>query len=74
MELLTSYGVKTPIDIIPNGVELSSFKDENSDPVQIKKIKEEVALKEDEKFLVFVGRIAQEKAIDERITAFSQVK
>lgn len=74
MELLTSYGVKTPIDIIPNGVELSSFKDENSDPVQIKKIKEEVALKEDEKLLVFVGRIAQEKAIDEIIKAFSQVK
>ena len=74
MEMLTSYGVKTPIDIVPTGVELDRFKDENADLDEVYRIKSLVNLGEDEKLLVFVGRIAEEKAIDEIIKAFSLVK
>lgn len=74
MEMLTSYGVKTPIDIVPTGVELDRFKDENTDFDEVYRIQSMVNLSEDEKLLVFVGRIAQEKSIDEIIKAFSLVK
>lgn len=74
MEMLTSYGVKTPIDIVPTGVELNRFKDENTDFDEVYRIQSLVNLHEDEKLLVFVGRIAQEKSIDEIIKAFSLVK
>ena len=74
MEMLTSYGVKTPIDIIPTGVELDRFKDENIDFEKVKEIRKEVNLKDNEKLLVFVGRIAQEKSIDSIINAFKKVK
>ena len=74
MEMLTSYGVKTPIDIIPTGVELDRFKDENIDFEKVKEIRNEVNLKDNEKLLVFVGRIAQEKSIDSIINAFKKVK
>lgn len=74
MEMLTSYGVKTPIDIVPTGVELNRFKDENTDFDEVYRIQSMVNLNEDEKLLVFVGRIAKEKSIDEIIKAFSLVK
>ncbi len=74
MEMLTSYGVKTPIDIVPTGVELERFKDENINFDKVAEIKKEVKLKNNEKLLIFVGRIAQEKSIDSIIKAFEKVK
>ncbi len=74
MEMLTSYGVKTPIDIVPTGVELERFKDENINFDKVAEIKKEVKLKDNEKLLIFVGRIAQEKSIDSIIKAFEKVK
>lgn len=74
MELLVSYGTKTPIDIVPTGIELDRFKDSNVDLNKSKKIRESLNIKDDEKLLIFVGRVAKEKSIDMIIEAFKKVK
>lgn len=73
MDLLLSYGTKTPIDIIPTGVELDRFDDSNIEFKIVKEIRKQY-VKEDEKLLIFVGRIAEEKSIDMIINAFKKVK
>lgn len=74
MDLLLSYGTTTPIDIVPTGVELDRFKDNNVDLNKAKEIRESLNIKEDEKLLIFVGRVAKEKSIDMIIKAFKKVK
>lgn len=71
-DLLIKYDVKTPIEIIPTGIELSKFKEEVDSKV-ISNIKEECGIK-DEFMLLFVGRIAEEKSIDIIIRSFKTIK
>ena len=73
-DMLVSYGVTTPINIIPTGIELNKFKKENIDFDKVKKIRNEFNVNEDDRLLIFVGRIAKEKSIDEIIKAFKKVK
>lgn len=73
-DMLLSYGIKTPISIIPTGVELSRFDKNNTSKEKILRIKEACDIKNDEKMLLYVGRIAQEKSIDIIIKAFADVK
>lgn len=72
--MLLSYGIKTPISIIPTGIELSRFKRENTSIETIKKTRSELGVKDDEKMLLYVGRIAQEKSIDLIIRTFKNIK
>jgi len=71
-DLLISYNVKTPIEVIPTGIELSKFTAPVDDST-IKNIKEECGIK-DEFMLLFVGRIAEEKSIDIIIRSFKMIK
>ena len=73
-DMLISYGVTTPIDIIPTGIELKAFRKENIDLARVKEIKSELNILADEKLLIYVGRIAKEKSIDKIIDAFKDVK
>ena len=73
-EMLKSYGVVSEINIIPTGVELDRFEKENVDIDKAKKVKEDLGIKEDEKLLLFVGRLAKEKAVDKIIEAFRKIK
>ena len=69
--MLKECKVITRIDIIPNGIDLSSFKNQNK--TKISKIKKELDIK-DEKLLVYVGRCAKEKSLDMILNAFIKVK
>lgn len=73
-DMLVRYGVKTDIAIIPTGTELSRFKKETSSFEDIKRIKDEVGIKEGWKMILYVGRIAQEKSIEMLIEAFKIIK
>jgi len=66
-QMLRHYGVQTPIEVIPTGIDLTRFKPQNSD---FKAIREECGVNENEKMVVYIGRIAQEKAIDVLLEAF----
>ena len=73
-DMLISYGVTTPINIIPTGIELKAFRKENVDLDKANLIRRELNILDDEKLLIYVGRIAKEKSIDKIINAFKEVK
>jgi len=71
-DLIKSYGVKNRIEVIPNAIELNSFKEK--DELKCLEIKKRYNLKEDDKIILYVGRIAQEKSIDKIIEALAIIK
>lgn len=57
------YGVKTPIYVIPTGLNFEKFHPDNINPARVQEIRRQYGIQEDERLIVFVGRIAQEKAL-----------
>jgi len=59
---LQSFGIKTPIEIVPNGIDVDRFG--KSIPAsEIKKLHEKYHIDTDDTVLVYTGRIAEEKNI-----------
>ncbi|HEC92857.1 MAG TPA: glycosyltransferase family 4 protein [Candidatus Atribacteria bacterium] len=71
-ELIKSYGIKNRIEVIPNAIELDSFR--QKDELKCLEIKKRYNLKENDKIILYVGRIAQEKSIDKIIEALAIIK
>ncbi|MEA3453441.1 MAG: glycosyltransferase family 4 protein [Candidatus Caldatribacteriota bacterium] len=71
-ELIEGYGIKNRIEVIPNAIHLISFKEDNE--LKRTEIKRKYNLKEDDKIILFVGRIASEKSIDKLIKALAIIK
>ncbi|MBE6114232.1 MAG: glycosyltransferase [Erysipelotrichaceae bacterium] len=63
-DILKGYGVEKEIHVIPTGLELSKFSRANFDSKQLQQLRTSLGIQEHEKVLLFVGRIAVEKAID----------
>ncbi len=72
-EMLVRYGIKTPIEVIPTGLELDRFKPVNQNKNDLKKLREEIGIKENELMFIYVGRIGAEKSIDMIIDGFKTV-
>lgn len=73
-EMLKNYGVNTEIEIVPTGINLTNFERKNINIDKIKEIKDKYKIKTNEKLLLYVGRIAEEKSIDIIIKAFGKVR
>lgn len=73
-KLLESYHIKTPIDVIPTGVEISRFIKPDDSSVSKEEVCKEYRKKADEKIFLYVGRIAKEKSIDMLIRCFSFIR
>lgn len=58
-DVLLDYGVRTPIEVVPTGIEHEQFSHGDGE-----KFRRQYAIREDWKVLVHVGRIAYEKNID----------
>ncbi len=58
-EVLLGYGVTKPIEVVPTGIRLEKFK--GSDPKRFRELK---GYKPEDKVLLFMGRVAEEKNID----------
>lgn len=71
-EYLSSAGVKLPVNVIPNPVELDDFSPEHFDPEQKRAIREKFAIPQDAFVVVFVGRLGREKSIDLLIDYWNQ--
>ncbi len=71
-ELVEAYGIKNRIEVIPNAIDLISFREDN----ELKKteIKKKYHLKEDDKIILLAGRVASEKSIDKSIKALAIIK
>jgi 1,2-diacylglycerol 3-alpha-glucosyltransferase len=70
--LIKNYGMKNRIEVIPNAIKLSTFREKNE--LGCLKIRKRYNLKEDEKIILFVGRVATEKSIDKIIKALGIIK
>ncbi len=72
-ETLVKYGVKTPIYVIPTGLNLNQFDQNQIDKEKVLKLRDEYGLKEDDHAIIFVGRIAKEKSIELPIEGFRYI-
>ncbi len=72
-EALLKYGVNKPLYIVPTGLNLNKFKDENIDQEAINKLRLQYNLTKDNFVIGFVGRIAEEKRIDFLIRSFAEL-
>ena len=72
-EMLERYKIKSKIFVIPTGLDLQKFDKKNTTDIRISEIKEECGIT-NQKMLLFLGRIAQEKSVDVLIDAMNFVK
>jgi 1,2-diacylglycerol 3-alpha-glucosyltransferase len=64
-DFLLNYNAYKPLKIIPNGVDLSKFyRIENRDNKDIEEFRKRFNLNQNDKVLIFVGRLGKEKGID----------
>jgi len=71
-KIIEGYGIKNRIEVIPNAIHLISFQE--NDELKRTEIKNKYNLKEDDKIILFVGRVASEKSIDKLIKALEIIK
>lgn len=60
--LLLGYGVCTPVQVVPSGIDLRRFRGEAK---QLAKMRADLGIPEDRTVLVNVGRLAEEKNLEE---------
>jgi glycosyltransferase involved in cell wall biosynthesis len=64
---LISFGVKRPITVIPNGVNINKFK-----PLRNNDLKQKLGLTENDQIILCVARLAKEKSLDFLIRTFAK--
>lgn len=62
--LLQGYGVRKPVFVVPSGIDLRHFQ-QGPDPLRQNVLKASLDIPRDRTVLVFVGRLAEEKRVDE---------
>ena len=68
--LLRQYGVETPIEIIPSGMELRRFYPENHSREEIARTRLECGIPEGKRVLLNIGRLAKEKNVEQILRIF----
>lgn len=63
-DLMRQYGVKPDINVIPTGIDLSRFKVQDSE-IRREKLKSTLGIPKDNKVVLYLGRVSEEKNIDE---------
>lgn len=63
-DMLRRYGVETPVTVIPSGLELSRFET-LPDEQERSALRASLGIGKDDKVLLFLGRLAREKNVDE---------
>ena len=71
-KMLEGYRIRREIDVIPTGLELNRFSPEGWTDEERKKVRESFGLSEDDTVIVYVGRLAQEKALDLVVDGFAE--
>ena len=68
------YKVERNIYIIPTGIEIERFYDENIDHEKLEKVRKELKLNDDDFVGLFLGRLGKEKNIVYLINIFNELK
>ncbi|MBR6399921.1 MAG: glycosyltransferase [Firmicutes bacterium] len=72
-ELLIRYGCHTPIWVMPTGLDLAKIAS-HSDEVQKAALKEKLGIPQESRVLLYAGRLASEKNIEELITMLGRIR
>ena len=64
-ELLLSYDVEPKMTVVPSGINLDKFAPTGFVPGNIKALRESLGVKKEEKVILYLGRVSQEKNIEE---------
>ena len=70
-ELLENYKVSKDINIIPTGLALNDFNPDNYTEYDRASIRKELNYSDEDKVIIFVGRLAKEKSINIILKAFN---
>lgn len=74
VDSLRSYGVKSPLRVIPTGIDLEKFQDpKTKDPKKIKELRENLGYSDDQVLLLSLSRLSYEKNIQEVIHGFKEI-
>lgn len=71
--LLQQYGVETPIDIIPSGMDLRRFAPEKHSAEERAAIRAECGIPEGKRVLLNIGRLAKEKNLEKILRVFPEL-
>ncbi len=71
--LLRTYGVYRPISVIPTGIKTARFLRGEDTPKRRAKLREELGYEADDRILLYLGRVSEEKDIDVLIRALANV-
>jgi 1,2-diacylglycerol 3-alpha-glucosyltransferase len=73
-DLILSYGITTPVEVIPNGIDLKELSlTEDERRLQAQRLAPLLRSLKGKKILIHVGRIAHEKNIDFLVRSFAHV-
>lgn len=67
-ELLMTYSVHKDISVVPTGIDLSKFDKNNYSQEDIQLLKKKYNINVTDKILIYIGRVSQEKNIEEVIS------
>lgn len=73
-DMLVGYGIDTPIEIIPTGIELNRFYRSPDYLDNALKLRKNLGIAETDSVFLYVGRLAEEKSVDMIIEAFSLIE
>ncbi len=71
-KVIEGYGTEVPIEIVPNGVDLTPFK-VGIDPEKLRSFRARFGIRESDHVVIFVGRMAREKSVEKLIENFKKV-
>jgi 1,2-diacylglycerol 3-alpha-glucosyltransferase len=70
-DLLLNYNVKQSISVIPTGISLEKFTKYNKRSAAVQKLRADLGIHDNDKVLLYIGRIAEEKNIAELLISLN---
>ncbi|MDF2906230.1 MAG: 1,2-diacylglycerol 3-glucosyltransferase [Herbinix sp.] len=71
-KLLMTYSVHKDISVVPTGIDLSKFEQSKYSREEIEQLKQSYGIHPDDKVMLYLGRVSQEKNIGEIIAAMPE--
>ena len=69
-KLLGSYDLEPPIEVLPTGINLDTYDSKSN---EIRSLREQFGIREEEKILLYVGRVGSEKNVGFLLDAFKWI-
>lgn len=70
--LLKAYSVHKDISIVPTGIDLSKFDRDQYSEDEVEKLRVSYGIQKEDKVLIYIGRVSQEKNIEEILRAMPE--